>query len=151
MRELTRWDPFSDFISLRQAVDRLFEDSFVRPTTWRETGRAIRPPLDIYTTDEDIVITMALPGVKPEDVDVTVEGDTVSIRGEFKPPIENVDYAVQERSFGPFRRVVTLNVPVQADKAEAAFKDGVLTLTIPKAEEVKPRVIKVQASSTGKK
>lgn len=146
MRELARWDPVSEFVSLRQAMDRLFEDSFVRPAGWRDTGRTVRPPLDIYATDNDIVIMMALPGVKPEDVDVTVEGDTVTIRGEFKPPIENVDYAVQERTYGPFRRVVTLNVPVQADKSEAAFKDGVLTLTLPKAEEIKPRVIKVQPS-----
>lgn len=146
MRELTRWDPLSDFVSLRQAMDKLFEDSYVRPAGSREGGRAVRPPLDIYTTDNDIVVMMALPGVKPEDVDVTVEGDTVTIRGEFKPPIENVDYAVQERSYGPFRRVITLNVPVQADKSEAAFHDGVLTLTLPKAEEIKPRVIKVQAT-----
>lgn len=145
MREMTRWDPLSDFVSLRQVMDRLFDDSFVRPQGWRETGRSVRPPLDIYTTDEEIVITMALPGVKPEEVDVTIEGDTVTIRGEFKPPIENVDYAIQERAFGPFRRVITLNVPIQADKAEANFRDGLLVLTLPKAEEMKPRMIKVQA------
>jgi HSP20 family protein len=147
MRDLTRWDPMSDFVSLRQAMDSLLQDSFVRPI-WREAERTVRPPLDVYSTDNAIVILAALPGVKPEDVDVTVEGDTVTIRGEFKPPIENVDYAVQERAYGPFRRVVTLNVPVQADKAEASFKDGVLTLTLPKAEELKPRVIKVQAGKS---
>ena len=142
MRDLARWEP--DFLSLRQAMDRLFEESFVRPP-WRfEPARVIRPPLDIYTTDEDVVILMALPGVKPDEVDITVEGDTVTIRGELKQPIENVDYVVQERATGPFRRVVTLNVPVQADKAEASFRDGVLTLTLPKAEEIRPRTIKVQ-------
>ncbi|NPV07548.1 MAG: Hsp20/alpha crystallin family protein [Anaerolineae bacterium] len=146
MRDITRWDPLAEAVSLRQMMDRLFEDSFVRPFTWRgDTGRALRPPLDIYSTDEDIVILMSVPGVKPEDVDVTVEGDTVTIRGEIKPPIENVDYVVQERATGPFRRVVTLNVPVEADKAEASFKDGVLTLTLPKAAEIRPRSIKVQA------
>lgn len=140
MRALTRWDPVSEAVSLRQMMDRLFEDSFVRPSPWRaDSGRTLRPPLDIYTTDEEITILMSLPGVKPEEVDVTVEGDTVTIRGEIKPPLENVDYVVQERASGPFRRVITLNVPVEADKAEASFKDGVLTLTLPKAEETKPR------------
>jgi HSP20 family protein len=126
-------------------IDRMFEDSFVRPTWRTEGSRVLRPPLDIYTTDEDIVVLMSVPGVKPEEVDITVEGDTVTIRGEIKPPLENVDYVVQERASGPFRRVITLNVPVEADKAEASFKDGILTLTLPKAEETRPRVIKVQS------
>jgi len=146
MRDITRWDPFSDFVSLRQAMDSLFEDSFIR-APMRGDSRAIRPPVDIYTTDEDVVIVASLPGIKPEAVDVTVEGDTVTIRGELKLPIENVNYAVQERAYGPFRRVITLNIAVQTDKAEAAFNEGVLTLTLPKAEELKPRVIKVQAGS----
>jgi HSP20 family protein len=148
VRSLTRWDPVSEVVSLRQMMDRLFEDSFVRPTWRAEGSRMLRPPLDIYTTDEDIVIVMSVPGVKPEEVDVTVEGDTVTIRGEIKPPLENVDYVVQERASGPFRRVITLNVPVEADKAEASFKDGILTLTLPKAEEIKARTIKVSAGES---
>lgn len=143
MRDITR--PLSEVVSLRQMIDRMFEDSFVRPTWRTEGSRVLRPPLDIYTTDEDIVVLMSVPGVKPEEVDITVEGDTVTIRGEIKPPLENVDYVVQERASGPFRRVITLNVPVEADKAEASFKDGILTLTLPKAEETRPRVIKVQS------
>jgi HSP20 family protein len=143
VRDITR--PLSEVVSLRQMIDRMFEDSFVRPTWRTEGSRVLRPPLDIYTTDEDIVVLMSVPGVKPEEVDITVEGDTVTIRGEIKPPLENVDYVVQERASGPFRRVITLNVPVEADKAEASFKDGILTLTLPKAEETRPRVIKVQS------
>lgn len=144
MRAITRWDPGSDVVNLQQVMDRLFEDSFVRPRSRGEFG-GVRPPMDIYANDEEIVAMIALPGIKPEDVDITVEGDTVTIKGEFKPPIENVDYVVQERTSGPFRRVLTLNVPVQADKAEASFQDGVLTLTLPKAEESKARTIKVKA------
>lgn len=147
MRDITRWDPVSDAVSLRQMMDRLMEDSFVRPSGWRtDAGRALRPPLDVYTTDEDIVILMSVPGVQPDKVDVTIEGDTVTLKGELPAPLENVDYVVQERAGGQFRRVITLNVPVEADKAEANFRDGVLTLTIPKAEETRPRTIKV---STG--
>lgn len=148
MRAITRWDPVTEAVSLRQMMDRLMEDSFVRPSGWRsDTDRAVRPPLDVYTTDEDIVILMSVPGVQPDNVELTIEGDTVTLKGEIPAPLENVDYVVQERASGPFRRVVTLNVPVEADKAEAAFKDGVLTLTIPKAEETRPRTIKVSTGS----
>lgn len=149
MRDVTRWDPVSEAVSLRQMMDRLLEDSFVQPSTWRpEAGRGVRPLLDAYTTDEDIVIVMSVPGVSPDQVEVTVEGDTVTVRGEIPAPLENVDYVVRERPSGPFRRVVTLNVPVEADKAEATFKDGVLTLTLPKAEETRPRTIKVIPSTS---
>jgi len=145
MKSVTRWDPVSDIVSLRQAMDRLFEESFVRPS-WTETTRALRPPVNVYMTDDDIVINVAIPGASADDVDVSIEGDTVTIRGELKSPLENVEYLVQEMASGPFRRVITVNVPIQPDKAEASFRDGILTLTIPKAEEVKPRVIKVQQS-----
>jgi len=147
VRDVTRWDPVSEAVSLRQMVDRLMEDSFVRPSWRSDAGRALRPPLDVYTTDEDIVILMSVPGVKPDQVEVTIEGDTVTIKGEIPAALENVDYVVQERASGPFRRLVTLNVPVEADKAEAAFKDGVLTLTIPKAEALRPRTIRVSTES----
>lgn len=142
MREVSHWDPFVDIVSLRQAMDKLFDESMVRPG-YTETSKTLRPPVDIYSTENDIVISLVLPGAKSDEVEITIEGDTVTIRGEFKQPIENVNYAVQERVYGPFRRVITLNVPVQADKAEAAFTDGILTLTLPKAEEMKPKVIKV--------
>ena len=147
MRDITRWDPLTESVSLRQMVDRLMEDSFVRPSWRAETGRALRPPLDVYTTDEDIVILMSIPGVKPDQVEITIEGDTVTIKGDIQAALENVDYVVQERATGPFRRLVTLNVPVDADKAEAGFADGVLTLTIPKAEETRPKTIKVTSAS----
>jgi len=150
MAEITRWDPFAEAVSLRQMMDRLLEDSFVRPSTaWRgEAARTLRPPLDVYTTDEDVVIVMSVPGADPDKVEVTVEGDTVTLRGEIPGPLENVSYVVMERASGPFRRVVTLNVPVEADKAEASFKNGVLTLTLPKAEETRPRTIKVSAAAS---
>ncbi len=146
MREQSRWNPLIQAVSLRHLMDRLLEDSFAGPGDRGDSGRTLRPPLDVYTTDEDIVVIMPLPGVKPEDVDVTIEGDIVTIRGEIKPDVENVDYLVQERLSGPFRRVLTLNVPVQPEKAGASFQDGLLTLTLPKADALRPRSIKVQAS-----
>ena len=143
---ITRWDPFRDMIALREAMNRLFDDSFVRPgTRWTESmgerGRAL--PIDAYTTDRELVITVAVPGMDPDAVDITIEGDTLTIKGDLKGPLDNVDYLVQERTYGKFNRSLRLNIPVQSDKAEATFDKGVLTLVIPKQEKVRPRTIKI--------
>lgn len=142
---ISRWEPFRDLMTLREAMDRLFEDSFVRTgPRWQVTGeRRCDLPVDAYTTDNDVVITAAIPGVDPKDVEITIEGDTLTIQGEIKGPLDNVDYTIQERAYGKFSRTLRLNIPVQADKAEATFDKGVLTLTIPKQEEIKPKTIKV--------
>jgi HSP20 family protein len=131
-------------MTLRQAMDRLFEDSFVRPGRMYD-GNSATLPLDIYTTKDAIVIRAAVPGVTPDEVEITVEGSTVTIRGETKPTTGDMNYLLQEQRYGPFARSIDLAIPVQADKAEASFKNGVLTLTVPKAEEIKPKVIKVKA------
>ncbi len=142
---ISRWEPFRDLMTLREAMDRLFEDSFVRPgPRWSDEGTCALP-VDAYTTDDDVVIIAAVPGVDPNDIDITIDGDTLTIKGQFKSPLENVDYVVRERTCGKFTRTLRLNVPVQASKAEASFDKGVMTLTIPKSEEVKPRTIKVVA------
>jgi HSP20 family protein len=143
---LTVWEPFRDMMTLRQAMDHLFEDSFVRAfPRWNDGQRGtLYLPVDAYETDDEIVVNTSLPGMKPDDVEITFEADTLTIKGEIKPPIENVNYVIRERTFGPFARTLTFNVPVQADKAEATFESGVLTLTVPKAEEVRPRQIKVK-------
>lgn len=145
MRSVIRWQPMRDLVSLREAMDRLVEESFVRPSWTNERERTTRLPLDVYSTPEELVIVASVPGVDPEDVDISIEGDNLHIKVEYKAPLENVDYIFQERSYGAFERTLTLNVPVQADKAEAVFEKGALTLTIPKAEEIKPKVIKVKA------
>jgi HSP20 family protein len=142
-----RRSPWRDMMTLREAMDQLFEESFIRPE--RRLGassleRPFRLPLDVYTTSEEIVITASLPGLTPDELDIVIEGDTLTIRGELRPPLENVEYLFQERTDGPFSRTLTLNVPVEANKAEAVFENGVLTLTLPKAEETKPRIIKVK-------
>lgn len=141
---LTRWDPFREAITLREAMDRLFEDTFV-PARRRAEAReqAFRLPLDAYVTPEEIVILANMPGVKPENVEITIEGDTLTIKGERPAPMENVDYVLQERTYGKFQRTLNINIPVDANKAEARFENGLLTLTIPKAEAVKPKTISV--------
>ena len=104
-----------------------------------------RLPLDVYTTSNEIVLTDNVPGLKPEEVEITLEGDTLSIHGEFKAPMDNVEYVFQERSYGKFSRTLTINVPVDVNKVEATFDSGVLTITLPKAEAARPKTIKVEA------
>ena len=145
---ITRWSPWREMVTLREAMDQLFEDSVVRPARRWDEGRRkrlFRLPLDVYTTPEEIVIAASLPGLTPDEVDIVIEGDTLTIEGKLRPPLENVEYLFQERGYGAFSRTLTLNVPVETDKAEAVFENGVLTLTLPKTEETKPKVIKVKS------
>jgi HSP20 family protein len=144
---LTRWDPFRETVTLREAMDRLFEDTFV-PARRREAagGQVWRLPLDAYVTANEIVVLANMPGVKPEAVEITLEGDTLTIKGERPAPLGNVDYVMQERTFGKFQRTLNINIPVDADKAEARYENGLLTLTIPKAEAVRPKTIQVTAT-----
>ena len=143
---ISRWEPFKDLMTLREAMDRLFEESYVRPgARWASEECRCDVPVDAYVTDNELVITVAVPGVPPEAVDITIEGDTLTIKGEIKGPLDNVSYLVQERSYGTFVRNLRLNIPVQADKAEATFDKGILTLTLPKQEEIKPKTITVKS------
>jgi HSP20 family protein len=149
MANITRFDPFGEMVTLRSAMDRLFEDSFVSPLTWRTfSGEVSHPSLDVHQTADEIVVTAALPGLKADDVDITITGQTLSIRGEFKADeeISRDQYLYRERRFGAFHRQLQLPVRVQGDAATATFENGVLTLRIPKAEEVKPRQIQVKAA-----
>jgi len=135
-------------MTLREAMDQLLEESFVHPKRGRGEGlreQSYRLPLDVYATPEEIVVVASLPGLTPDEVDIAIEGDTLTIRGKLRPPLENVEYLFQERGYGAVARTLTLNVPVEADKAEAVFENGVLTLTLPKSEETKPKVIKVKS------
>lgn len=140
--------PLREMMTLREAMDRLFEEPFFRPwILWRRgtSEEPLRLPVDVYTTPEEIVIVASVPGLLPEEVDVSIQGDTLTIRGELRPPLDNVQYLFQERPYGPFTRSLVLNVPVDVDKAEVTLENGVLTITLPKAEEIKPKTIKVKA------
>jgi len=149
MADLVRWEPFGGLTSLRQAMDRLFEDSFVRPSRlWPELVGE-EPALDVYQTDKDVVVKASLPGIKPEEVDISVTGDVLTIKGEHKEEEEEkkADYFRKERRYGAFRRSMTLPVSVKAEKADANFENGVLTITLPKTEEAKPKQIKVKGKA----
>ncbi len=135
--------PTRDFLTVRDLMERMFEESF--GPTRDYAGDEFRLPIDAWATDNEIVVQAALPGVKPEAVEISVEGDTLRLSAELPAKLENVDYSFQERAHGRYSRSLTLNVAVQADKAEAHFDNGLLTLTLPKAEAVKPKQIKVTA------
>jgi HSP20 family protein len=151
---ITRWDPFRDMMSLREAMQNLFEESFVAPRGF-QTGAAGNLALDVRETPEAFVVTAAMPGVKPEDVDISVLGDTVRIQAELKEEREQTNgqgeqqgrWIVRERRYGSFQRALTLPSGVKADQAQATFEHGVLTLTLPKVEEAKLRTIKVRTAN----
>ena len=146
MSNLTRWEPVREMMTLREAMDRLFDDAFTRPLSL--SGVSAMPAIDLYQTTENVVVKAALPGLKADDVQISITADVLTLRGEFKQEKEDKEatYHLLERRSGAFERSVTLPTDVQADKAKADFENGVLTVTLPKAEAVKPKTITVKAT-----
>jgi HSP20 family protein len=148
MTLVRRNSPFSELVSLRQAMDRLFEDSFVRPGRYL-AGFDAAMPLDVRSTPDNLEVKASLPGVKPDDVDITVEGGTLSIAASSRADEreDDGDYLVHEIRRGSVTRTIALPTGYEADKATASFDGGVLTLTIPRAEQLKPRQIRITPQS----
>ncbi len=144
---ITRWEPFRDLISLREAMDGLFEEGWVWPRPGWRLPLQESLAIDIYETPDNVVVKTAVPGVKPEDIDITITGNTLTIAGETKAEekVEEENYVRRERRYGRFSRSITLPSGAQGEKAEATFEHGLLTLSIPKAEEAKAKVIKVKS------
>jgi HSP20 family protein len=134
-------------VSLRDAVNSLLQESFVQPNEARSERGAdtFTLPLDVTEAENDFVVTASLPGIKPEDVQTTVLGDTLTIRGESRAngEQEGQHWLVRERRFGSFHRSVSLGTPINVDMASAQFENGVLTLTLPKSEQARPKPIKL--------
>lgn len=147
MSSLMRWQPMNELVSFRDAMDRLFEDSFIGPRWgWIAPMGAANLAIDMFETKDEVVVKAALPGIKPEEVEVTITGNTLTISGESQEEneVKEKDYIRQERRYGSFTRTVTLPDGLKADKADASFENGVLTLKVPKSEEAKPKTIKVK-------
>lgn len=153
MANITRFDPLGEMVSLRSAMDRLFEDSFVSPMSWRTMsgGETLTPAIDVHETPDEIVVTAVLPGIRADDVEITMTGQTLTLRGEFKADeqVGRDEYLYRERRYGTFSRSLQLPVRVEGDRADARFADGILTLTVPKSAEVKPRQIRINADTNG--
>lgn len=144
MANIIRREP-SEFLSLRDAMDRLFDDSFLRPFGDGGWSGSVVPAVDVAETNDKIVVITTVPGMKPDDIKITLTGDVLQISGEAKAATELIDatYHVHERRLGSFSRAISLPTPVLSDKAEAEFENGVLKLTLPKAEEARPKAIKI--------
>ncbi len=145
MSNVIRWEPAREMMTLREAMDRLFDDAFTRPISM--TGSLSAPAIDMYQTDDEVVVKAAVPGVKADDVQISVTDNVLSIKGETKQKEETREKAwhIREQRWGMFERNVMLPSDVVADKARAEFEDGVLTITLPKAEEARPKTITVKA------
>ena len=144
---LSRWDPFGEMTSLRQAMDRLLEDAWVRPSRFFQ-GEGQQVPLDVAEDEHNYTVKVALPGIKPDEVDINVVGNVLTIRGEHKEEQEEEQQTWHRREirYGRFERSVSLPTDVQADQADANFENGVLTLRLPKAEAAKPKRIQIKGS-----
>ena len=146
MSSLVRWGPFRKLVSLREAIDRYFEESFVRSGAGRLLPAGVESlVVDMYATDDVIVVKAPIPGIEAEDLDISVRGDTLTIRGETRAEeeVKEENYIRRERRYGSFYRSLAILKSIVADGAKAELRNGVLALTLLKAEEVKPKVIEV--------
>jgi HSP20 family protein len=140
-----RWDPFRGLGDIQSEMNRLFDSWTGRTATSAGADRMWLPAVDVHETKDDIVLSFDIPGVSEKDVHVSMTGDFLTVRGERRFEREGTadSYHRLERLYGKFERSVQLPFPVQTDKIKATYRDGVLTVTLPKAEELKPREIKI--------
>jgi len=147
MTSITRWDPFRTMTSLQDQVNRLFEDSF-RGRSGEASLTAWAPAVDIFETENELVLKADLPDVQEKDIDIRMENNTLTIRGErrFEQEVKEDNYLRVERAYGTFTRSFSLPSTVNAEAIQAEYSNGVLTVRMPKREESKPRQIKVRAN-----
>ncbi|MXZ22872.1 MAG: Hsp20/alpha crystallin family protein [Caldilineaceae bacterium SB0665_bin_25] len=150
MSRIVRWDPFREMISVRNQMDQIVGDLFQAPAGWQGNGDGdhIRLALDVSEDDNGYSVKASLPGINPADLEISFSENSLTIRGETQAESveENAKWHLRERSFGRFMRSITMPAAVNADDISADYEDGVLTLTLPKAEEVRPRIIAVRGS-----
>lgn len=146
MANLSRWDPMRDMLTLRGAMDQLFNSAFIGPDFVWESG-AVGVALDVIENADDFVVKASLPGIKAEDIDVTYNNNVLTIKGEIKEEkdVEETKYHLRERRYGSFSRSVSLPSNIKTNEIKADYADGTLTLTLPKAEEAKPKRIQVHS------
>lgn len=140
---LERWEPFRNPSEIQSEVNRLCDNFFSRPTGMSAGERLWAPFVDMYETKDDLVLAIDLPGVNEKDVSLSITGDLLSVKGERRWQGTEQSALHVERVYGKFERLIQLPIAVQADRVKASYRDGVLEITLPKVEEVKPREIKI--------
>lgn len=148
MSSLIRWEPAREMMTLREAMDHLFDEAFTRPFGLTTDGWS-RPAIDMYQTDKDVVVKASLPGFKSDEVQINIVGDVLTLRGETKQEeeVKEKTYHMHERRWGSFERSIPLPTSVSADKATAEFENGILTITVPKSEKARPKTITIKTKS----
>ena len=146
MSNLIRWEPAREMMTLRDTMDCLFDDAFTRPLRLNDGGNWSMPTVDMYQADNEVIVKAAIPGVKTDDVQINVTGEVLTIKGEVKEKeeVKEKAYHLREQRWGMFERALALPTVVIADKAKAEFENGILTITLPKAEEVRPKTISIK-------
>lgn len=142
---IIRWEPFDEMMSMRESMDRLFEDFFTRRP--RTSGPLVwQPAVEVFETDNEVVVKAELPGMDPKNVSVTVTGDGLTIKGEAKVEQEDKgrNYYRRELRYGSFQRTIPLPTEVKSEETKAAFRNGILEVKVPKAERVKPKTVRVE-------
>jgi len=146
--DLVQWKPFREVTRLRREMDRLWDEYFgPSRRALQPMEEAWMPAIDVSETGEKITVKAEIPGMEAKDIDIAIVGDTLTIKGEKKTEREEKEenYHIVERSYGSFSRSMKLPAAVDADKVEATYKNGVLTVSCPKKEEVKPKAIEIKA------
>lgn len=143
---IERWDPFREMMSLRESFNRLFDDAVMRPGNDWLAGNRDRPAMDVYETDATVTVEIHLPGIKREEVEISVSGTTLTVKGErqAREEVKEDHYLRREVHYGSFMRRVALPETAEVDKAEATFIDGVLKVVFPKQPQPQPKRIELQ-------
>ena len=145
MSNMIRWEPMRQMMSMRDVMDNMLQEFYDRPFGLREMGF---PTMDLVQTEEDVIIKATLPGIKPDDLEITFTDNTLTIKGQTQEDqeVKEANYHLRERRFGSFARSVSLGSHINVEKIQANYDSGVLTLTLPKAEEVKPKRIAIKSA-----
>jgi HSP20 family protein len=151
---IIRWDPFRDMVSLREKMNRLFEDVFTGRGDDKELASSTwAPAVDIFETENELVMSAEIPGIDEKDIEIKLEDNTLTLKGErkFEKETKEENYHRIERSYGSFYRAFTLPNSVDLDKIHAEHENGILKITLPKRQELKPRNVKILKPSTSEK
>jgi len=144
MSNLSRWEPVHEMMTLREAMDRLFDEAFTRPIS---SGSGMEmPAIDLFQTDNDVVVKAAVPGLSADDINISLTADVLTLKGDYKQEddVKDAQYHIREHRHGMFERSIMLPASVQPEKAKAEFEKGILSITLPKTESVKPKTVNIK-------